>query len=406
MGTLDKYISELLLTHDCVIIPGFGGLVGNYHPAKRDSVSHRFSPPYKNISFNKNLANSDGLLANHIATQKGISYDEAGNEIEAYVRLLRSALEQHGRFEVHEVGTLYHDAHKAIRFEPDYSNNFLLDAFGLSVFHSLPVAKVVPIATPKPVAAPVKEVAPPIPEIIPLPAAVKEEKPAAKIREKLAEKAPENRPAIPQETEKRKKRKGIYLLYVAAIIPFLLYLAWLPLETNIVKDRSQFSMSDMNPFTSKIVPLYQFRNEIKPAFEFELDSLDELNVFNVPDTVYYVNLPSLLDDVEAISTDDNAIVVELRKPPVAKAVTTRVEKASLPDVRLRFHIIGGAFGVQDNAQGLVDDMRKMGYESFIVTHRKGLHHVSIESYATRQEALDALNSIRSSHNSGAWLMVK
>ena len=31
---LDLFLAELLYDHDCVIVPGFGGLVANYRPAK------------------------------------------------------------------------------------------------------------------------------------------------------------------------------------------------------------------------------------------------------------------------------------------------------------------------------------------------------------------------------------
>lgn len=52
---IEKYISELLYQYDCVIIPGFGGFIGNYSPALIDPIYHTFHPPYKSLLFNINL---------------------------------------------------------------------------------------------------------------------------------------------------------------------------------------------------------------------------------------------------------------------------------------------------------------------------------------------------------------
>ena len=59
MQKIDKHINELLYNHDCVIVPEFGGFVTNYASAKIHPVQHTFTPPSKNIVFNKNLKNND-----------------------------------------------------------------------------------------------------------------------------------------------------------------------------------------------------------------------------------------------------------------------------------------------------------------------------------------------------------
>ena len=64
-------IAELLSAHDCVIIPGLGGFIGNYSPARIDPVHHAFQPPFKKLLFNINLKQNDGLLANAVADSYG-----------------------------------------------------------------------------------------------------------------------------------------------------------------------------------------------------------------------------------------------------------------------------------------------------------------------------------------------
>jgi hypothetical protein len=55
MENISKHISELLYFHDCVIVPGFGGLVANHITAVYDEEKNMFSPPAKEIVFNTNL---------------------------------------------------------------------------------------------------------------------------------------------------------------------------------------------------------------------------------------------------------------------------------------------------------------------------------------------------------------
>ena len=71
---ITAFIRELLFGHDCVIVPGFGGFIGNYTPARIDKKSGTFYPPVKQISFNRNLNHNDGLLVGRISGSSGINY--------------------------------------------------------------------------------------------------------------------------------------------------------------------------------------------------------------------------------------------------------------------------------------------------------------------------------------------
>jgi nucleoid DNA-binding protein len=148
---LEEYISELLYEHECVVVPGFGGFIGNYSPARIDPVKQLFEPPRKNILFNKGLVQNDGLLAHHIANARNIPYTEALAYIASEVRRIQSALQQHKRITLDGIGLLYTDEHGALLFQPDDKVNYLQEAFGLSAFYRLPAAataqtgKVVPL---------------------------------------------------------------------------------------------------------------------------------------------------------------------------------------------------------------------------------------------------------------------
>src|SRR5580693_10165262 len=135
MEKVDKHISELLYEHDCVIVPDFGGFVANYASAKIHPTQHNFTPPSKNIVFNKNLKNNDGLLANHIVTTENTNYPEAIKYINHFVENTNSQLREGTKVKVDEVGTLFLDVERNIQFKPS-TTNYLLEAFGLAEFQS------------------------------------------------------------------------------------------------------------------------------------------------------------------------------------------------------------------------------------------------------------------------------
>ena len=68
---LSKYIVDLLVKNNCVIVPNFGGFIANYNPAIIDELRHKIYPPSKRILSNPNLLSNDGLLANYVSTQVG-----------------------------------------------------------------------------------------------------------------------------------------------------------------------------------------------------------------------------------------------------------------------------------------------------------------------------------------------
>ncbi len=140
MKGIAKHISDLLFHHDCVIIPGLGGLVANPVPAYYDEGKNMFFPAGKEIGFNRNLKHNDGLLINHISKTEGISYDEAKNRINDYVETTTQRLKNSEVVSLGNTGELRIDSEDTIVFTPNTTENFLTDSFGLSSFHFAPSA--------------------------------------------------------------------------------------------------------------------------------------------------------------------------------------------------------------------------------------------------------------------------
>ena len=62
MVVIEHIIGELLLRHNCVIVPSFGGFVAKRASATIDYTTGVMQPPKKSILFNRQLINNDGLL--------------------------------------------------------------------------------------------------------------------------------------------------------------------------------------------------------------------------------------------------------------------------------------------------------------------------------------------------------
>ncbi|MFO7851370.1 MAG: SPOR domain-containing protein [Bacteroidota bacterium] len=139
MKDLSPFIRELLFSHDCVILLGFGGFIGNYTPARIDRESNTFHPPVKAISFNSRLSHNDGLLIGKISEKKGIGYADAKRIVEDYISGVKDKLDKGERVHLEGIGHFQMNKEGSFQFEPDNTINYLLDAYGLSAFTREPV---------------------------------------------------------------------------------------------------------------------------------------------------------------------------------------------------------------------------------------------------------------------------
>ena len=82
---ISYHIFNLLQEYDCVIVPNFGAFVARNISAKISRDGSRIYPPNKEITFNKSLIKSDGLLINKISSNENISYEVANDKLNNWV---------------------------------------------------------------------------------------------------------------------------------------------------------------------------------------------------------------------------------------------------------------------------------------------------------------------------------
>lgn len=133
---IEKHISDLLYRYQCVTVPGFGAFLTETVSAYVTGSASSFFPPKKVVSFNANVKNNDGLLANHVALQEKMSYELAVIKIGDVVNEWTYLLQNHNRVVLKNIGEISVNNEMNWVFEPANTVNYLTDSFGLTPFVS------------------------------------------------------------------------------------------------------------------------------------------------------------------------------------------------------------------------------------------------------------------------------
>lgn len=132
MFRLDKHIEILLLKHDCVIVPSFGGFVTHHVSAHLDEDDGTMLPPKVTVGFNQQLTMNDSLLVQSYAEAYDYSYPEALRILNEETSQLRSMIQEYGYFDIHSVGRLTLNSNGNYEFEPTSAGILSPRLYGLS----------------------------------------------------------------------------------------------------------------------------------------------------------------------------------------------------------------------------------------------------------------------------------
>jgi hypothetical protein len=135
MVKFEVIITQLLLKHDCVIVPQLGGFVTFYKSAVIHPINNSIQPPSKQLGFNRHLTTSDGLLLNNYVKSSGESLPKAQAHLEQWTQQILNHLANGQKAHLEGIGTLWTDAQGQMQFVP--SEKFITDftSFGLSNIH-------------------------------------------------------------------------------------------------------------------------------------------------------------------------------------------------------------------------------------------------------------------------------
>lgn len=132
MLRIEIHIESLLLSHECVIIPGVGGFVTRYEKPFLSEDGKEIFPPYRSVSFNSQLRANDGLLTQSYMTAYDTSYPKALSLVDEDVKALKDKISVDGYCHIGSIGTLQSTQNNALLFTPDTESGFYSkDLYGL-----------------------------------------------------------------------------------------------------------------------------------------------------------------------------------------------------------------------------------------------------------------------------------
>ncbi|MBN1116761.1 MAG: SPOR domain-containing protein [Bacteroidales bacterium] len=131
MIDLSPYIKDLIIQHECIILPEFGGFETHYMPACYNSDSKTLLPPSKKIVFKAEYQKGGEVIKQYISTKLNISEEKAGIELETYIEDLKTRLRNGEQILLKGLGIFKPTQTGIPDFESFNEENYLAESFGL-----------------------------------------------------------------------------------------------------------------------------------------------------------------------------------------------------------------------------------------------------------------------------------
>lgn len=349
---LEKHICNLLYSHECVIVPDFGGFITNYEAASIQNTTHTILPPRQYLVFNSGLTINDGLLATEISSYLKCSFEEAMQLIRREVNAWHKRLRAGKTIMLLGIGTFMLNRDGKMEFKPEPEQNFFGETFGMN-----------PLVIP------------------PLP------------KRRIRQKEQFRRHKIVTKDSVRTIRR--MAMAAAITVPLVAAGIWSFMNYDTLKQYAMQHSGITAVFQTRTYEnsvsapdAYPSESIIQESLENSMPDLDikpsgEL-VENATDEEFNAEIPS-----------GEATIAEVAAPVATESVNVG-SKA--------YYIIVGSFESMDNARHLADELEATGWNAKVIDSGNGMHRVSITSLFSKQEALLKLESIRQESNPGAWLL--
>jgi hypothetical protein len=129
-----SHIERLLLVHDCVIVPKFGGFVLQSIPAQQVEM-YTFRPSRKELRFNVTLQHNDGLLSESYMQMYAVNYTQAQLMLEEDVAEMKGKLYLYKKISMGALGSFRIGEEGQLIFQPSSTDLFSVETYGLPTFY-------------------------------------------------------------------------------------------------------------------------------------------------------------------------------------------------------------------------------------------------------------------------------
>lgn len=349
---LGKYIQQLLLENETVIVPGFGAFISKYKPAEIIDGSDEITPPTKTVLFDSKIKSNDGLLAREVSQKEQIPFQKALKKIEEEREEIFYRLDKGEKVNLEKIGTLFYNENREIEFEFSGTKNLLLDSFGLEVTSKKDLQEV---QTEKNHTE--------IPIVDSSEEKTLQQEPEVNEDDSKKPESAVTRKAVTtpvEESPKKKKRGWLWLL-----------LLFIPLIGGGI-----FFLINQKPVEKS-----------EPEIRIEPPKAEE-TILAAADTVTADSAAVLPADT--LKTTDETFMM----PAIIEPDTTK------------FYLIGGSFQDGENAEKYVQKMKEKGYEPFHLGKHGSYFLVGLETHNNEIEAYGAqYNFLDKFPDSGVWVFI-
>lgn len=382
MISIAEAISDLLFVRDTVVVPGLGAFVKKPISAKVNPVANYFAMPSSEIVFDANLREDNELVVNYMSEKNDIPKEEAQKLLSMFVSDCFNSLKQGKKVVLNNIGTLSYDWASDLVFEQDKSVNYNADSFGLCDFTPEPVLR---SKTKDEIKTEIEQ-------------QQKDKNTPMSVDEKAVHKQDEE-----DEDDSGRGLGWLWillgLLLVAGVVYGLYYfkvikLPWQQEQRPVVTEPRTYTL-----------PFYQKTWEWKEPV--------------VQDTVQVtgdtVKQPVEKPTTQPIEQPKAQPVEQTAEKPIEQPKAQPVEQpkaqpAEQPKVQPaassaegNILIIGGCFGVEENAIKLTNTLKEKGYANALYEKHYNMWYVSFGRYKTDEEAAAALREIRANTEYKAWI---
>jgi hypothetical protein len=354
--------------------------------------------------FNQNLKSNDGLLAQTVAQNNGLSYNDALKAIDDIITDFKNKLELVKQIEIDGFGIFRLNAEANYVFLPNKHNTYLYASFGLMPLQATPV---IDLAT-------------------------------GTKRTRLFKDRKNSAPI-----GKKQRAKNVALKALTAILVVMLGLnAYIFLTNTDLIGGAKMSTTGVhswfdslmasdnqpssigNPEQPQVNPIPEATIATKvphrplveqPTAELTDSSLLYANTtLNIAEAFAYSSKSAPKFGDYTFNQDGNLIATEavtISQPEIEEnhniVADTKSEVVVVENngSNLSFHIIGGVFCNEANARKYYNILKSKGFDAQLLLNKKiNCNRVSYGKLGSREEALRLMDSIKSTENPEAWVL--
>ena len=403
MISIAEAISDLLFVRDTVVVPGLGAFVKKPVSAKVNPVANYFAMPSSEIVFDANLREDNDLVVNYMSEKNDLPKEEAQKLLSMFVSDCFNSLKQGKKVALNQIGTLSYDWAGDLVLAQDKTVNYNADTFGLCDFTPEPVLR---SKTKDEIKTEIEQ-------------QQKDKNTPMSVDEKAVHKQDEE-----DEDDSRRGLGWLWillgLLLVAGVVYGLYYfkvirLPWQKEVRPVVTEPKTYTL-----------PFYQKTWEWKEPVAQDTTQVVGDTVKTpaeqppVEKTIEHPAAQSVTQPVEQPKTQPveqpkTQPVEQPKTQPVEQPKTQPIEQPkpqaveqpkvqpSATSAKGNILIIGGCFGVEENAIKLTNTLKEKGYAGALYEMHYNMWYVSFGRYKTDEEAAAALREIRANTEYKAWI---